>query len=140
MPDVFTKQKRSLVMAAIRSKGNKDTELKLVSILRAAKITGWRRHPPLHGRPDFIFRRERLAIFVDGCFWHACRWHCRMPKSRMAFWNAKITRNKLRDRTVRALLRKKGWRVLRIWEHSLADPVRILRTLEAALDSRPKKS
>ena len=77
--DVFTKKKRSQVMAAIRSKGNKATELKLTSILRAAGITGWRRHQPIPGHPDFIFRRGRLAIFVDGCFWHGCRWHCRMP-------------------------------------------------------------
>ena len=67
MPDVFTKAKRSQVMAAIHSKGNKATELKLASILRAAHITGWRRHQPLPGHPDFIFRRERLAVFVGGC-------------------------------------------------------------------------
>jgi DNA mismatch endonuclease, patch repair protein len=82
MPDVFTKKKRSQVMALIRSRGNRDTEIKLASLFRAARITGWRRHQPLPGRPDFIFRRERLAIFVDGCFWHGCRWHCCMPKSR----------------------------------------------------------
>ena len=59
-------------MAAIRSRGNKDTELKLASILRASGITGWRRHQPLPGHPDFIFRHARLAVFVDGCFWHGC--------------------------------------------------------------------
>ena len=61
MPDVFTKKKRSQVMAAIRSRGNKATELKLAAILRAAGINGWRRHQSLPGRPDFIFRRHRLA-------------------------------------------------------------------------------
>jgi DNA mismatch endonuclease (patch repair protein) len=137
--DVFTKKKRSQVMAAIRSKGNQATELKLASILRAAGITGWRRHQPLPGHPDFIFRRARLAVFVDGCFWHGCRWHCRMPKSRTAFWNPKIARNKKRDRTVRLLLRQHGWRVLRLWEHSLNDPVHALRKLQAALASRPGK-
>jgi DNA mismatch endonuclease Vsr len=69
MPDIFTKQKRSRVMSQIRSWGNKETELKLISILRAYGITGWRRHQPLPGRPDFMFRRERLVIFVDGCCW-----------------------------------------------------------------------
>ena len=70
MADVFTKKKRSAVMAAIRSHGNKDTELKLISIFRGHGIKGWRRHQPLPGKPDFVFRRERLAVFVDGCFWH----------------------------------------------------------------------
>ena len=68
MPDVFTKKKCSQIMAAIRSRGNKATELKLATILRTARITGWRRHQPLPGRPDFVFRRQRLAVFVDGCF------------------------------------------------------------------------
>jgi len=68
MADVFSKRKRSQVMAAIRSKGNKDTELKLASILRAHGIKGWRRHQPLVGKPDFIFLKQRLAVFVDGCF------------------------------------------------------------------------
>ena len=94
MADVFTKKKRSQVMAAIRSGGNKDTELKLAAILRAAGITGWRRHQPLPGRPDFVFRRARLAVFVDGCFWHGCRAHCRMPKSRTEYWQPKIVRNR----------------------------------------------
>lgn len=55
-------------MAAIRSKGNRDTELKLAAILCAHRINGWRRHQPLPGRPDFVFRRERVAVFVDGWF------------------------------------------------------------------------
>jgi len=126
-------------MAAIRSRGNKATELQLVAILRASGITGWRRHQALPGRPDFVFRRQRLAVFVDGCFWHGCRWHCRMPKSRTAFWNPKIARNKKRDRTVRVLLKSRGWRVLRFWEHELSNTPRALRKLQAALDSRPRK-
>jgi DNA mismatch endonuclease (patch repair protein) len=135
MPDVFTKAKRSDVMSRIRSRGNKATELKLVSILRAAGISGWRRHQPVPGRPDFIFRRARLALFVDGCFWHGCRWHCRMPKSRKEFWTSKIARNRARDREVRAQLRSRGWKLLRVWEHALADPAEVLRRLKAALAS-----
>jgi DNA mismatch endonuclease (patch repair protein) len=134
--DVFTKKKRSQVMAAIRSKGNKGTELKLGSILGAAGITGWRRHRPLPGRPDFVFARQRLAVFVDGCFWHGCRWHCRMPKSRGHYWKPKIDRNKARDRAVRILLRAAGWRVYRIWEHSLRTPDVVVLRLKAALANR----
>ncbi len=120
-------------MAAIRSRGNQATELKFAAILRAAGITGWRRHQPLPGRPDFAFPRERVAVFVDGCFWHGCRRHCRMPKSRGAYWIPKIDRNKARDRTVCRLLRKQGWRVLRIWEHSLRAPNRVLTRIEESL-------
>lgn len=79
--DVFTKKKRSQIMAAVRSTGNRTTELRLASILRANGITGWRRHQPLPGKPDFVFRRERLAVFADGCFWHGCPRHLRMPFS-----------------------------------------------------------
>jgi DNA mismatch endonuclease, patch repair protein len=138
--DVLTKQQRSKLMAAVRSCGNKSTEVKLASMLRAAGITGWRRHQPLPGRPDFTFRFARLAVFVDGCFWHGCRWHCRMPKSRTAFWKLKIASNKKRARVVRSLLRQQGWRVLRLWEHSLADPVRTLDKLQGSLASYSGKS
>ncbi len=124
-------------MAAIRSRGNKATELKLAAILRAAGITGWRRHQPLPGRPDFTFRRARLAVFVDGCFWHGCRWHCRMPSSNRPYWQKKITRNSRRDRATNKLLAKAGWRVLRIWEHSLDSPravvAKIISELSAGL-------
>ncbi len=139
MADVLTKAKRSQVMAAVKSRGNRTTELKLASILRAARVTGWRRHQALPGRPDFTFRLARLAVFVDGCFWHGCPRHCRMPRSRTAFWNPKIARNKERDRQVRRLLRQRGWRVLRIWEHSLARPAATIRRLQLALDQRPRK-
>jgi len=133
--DVFTKKKRSQVMAAIRSRGNKATELKLAAMLRAAGITGWRRHQPIPGRPDFVFRRARLAVFVDGCFWHGCRAHCRMPKSRTGYWQPKIARNEARDLKVRRLLQHGGWRVHRIWEHSLKEPARVCARLQAALAS-----
>jgi DNA mismatch endonuclease, patch repair protein len=124
-------------MAAIRSSGNKATELKLVAILRAAGIIGWRRHQSLLGHPDFIFRRQRLAVFVDGCFWHGCPRHCRVPRGNRQYWQRKIALNSARDRRVTRLLRSRGWRVLRIWGHALAsrDTVasRITSYLSAAL-------
>jgi DNA mismatch endonuclease, patch repair protein len=135
MADVFTKAKRSRVMAAIRSRGNKATELRLVSILRTARITGWRRHRPMPGNPDFIFPHKRLAIFVDGCFWHGCRWHCRMPHSRKQYWEPKINANLKRDIATNRILRSRGWQVLRIWEHSLKHPDQVCAQLNAALAS-----
>jgi DNA mismatch endonuclease (patch repair protein) len=133
MPDVFTKKKRSQVMAAIRSRGNKDTELKLAAILRAAGITGWRRHQALIGRPDFVFRRARVAIFVDGCFWHGCPRHGRNPGSNRDYWLPKLRRNKKRDAAVARHLVQTGWSVLRLWEHDLLKPGAVVRRITRAL-------
>jgi DNA mismatch endonuclease (patch repair protein) len=120
MADVFSKQKRSEVMSRIRSRGNAATELALAKLFRRHKITGWRRNQKIFGKPDFIFRKARLAVFVDGCFWHGCPRHGTKPKGNAAFWRNKISRNQTRDRLVTRTLRRTGWRVLRIWEHELA--------------------
>ena len=162
MADVFSKRKRSEVMARIRGRGNKDTELALAAMLRAHGIFGWRRHlliratvassklrverkrpgstsprpAPQRGegarnyqpstkdhqltvRPDFVFLKARTAVFVDGCFWHGCPQHGTKPKNNAAFWQKKLTANKRRDALVTRTLKQAGWRVLRIWEHSL---------------------
>jgi DNA mismatch endonuclease (patch repair protein) len=135
MPDVFTtKKKRSAVTALIRGSGKKDTELRLITIFRTHGITGWRRGSNLTGKPDFVFRKLKLAVFVDGCFWHGCPKHGTRPKANAGFWLAKINGNRARDRRVNRLLRAKGWRVLRIWEHELAkknEPRLIVRLIRA---------
>jgi len=133
MSDVFSKKKRSQVMAAIKSKGNRDTELKLISIFRANRITGWRRNQKLTGKPDFIFRSERLALFVDGCFWHGCPKHGRQPNSNSNYWLLKLRRNKARDKKVSLNLRKSGWRVLRLWEHDLARKTGLVEKIKSSL-------
>jgi DNA mismatch endonuclease, patch repair protein len=120
MPDVFTKAKRSEVMSRIRGHGNKATELALVRLFRAHRITGWRRRQPVFGKPDFVFPKLRLAVFVDGCFWHGCPQHGTKPKGNAAFWRKKFAANKARDRLVSRSLRRAGWQVFRIWEHELA--------------------
>jgi DNA mismatch endonuclease, patch repair protein len=120
MVDVFSKAKRSAVMSRIRGRGNKDTEMALACLLRQNKITGWRRHLPIFGRPDFAFPKQKIAVFVDGCFWHGCPKHFSLPANNRAFWKRKFTTNKLRDVLVTRTLRSQGWRVLRIWEHDLS--------------------
>lgn len=84
-------------------------------------------------RPDFVFPKLRLAVFVDGCFWHACPLHANQPKTNAAFWRKKLATNKARDQLVTRTLRKRGWRVLRIWEHDL------LRNREGRLLKRIEK-
>ena len=141
VPDVFTKKKRSEVMAAIRSRGNKDTELKLAAIFRAARIKGWRRRQLLPGKPDFVFRRQRLALFVDGCFWHGCPKHGRNPGTNRAYWLPKLRRNKLRDAAVSRELARGGWTVMRFWEHQLTKPESVVgrvRGVLARLQQRKK--
>ncbi len=121
MPDVFTPAKRSAVMARIRGSGNKDTELRMIALFRMHGITGWRRNARLFGKPDFVFRRERVVVFVDGCFWHGCPRpkHAPLPKNRAEWWAAKLAGNKARDRKVSRTLRAAGWTVLRVWECAL---------------------
>lgn len=140
MPDVFTEAKRSAVMSLIRGRGNKDTELRMITLFRAYGITGWRRGLALFGKPDFVFRRERVVVFVDGCFWHGCPKpkHAPLPKNRAEWWAAKLSRNKTRDRDVTRALRSAGWTVVRIWECALTRQrsertiTRVIRALAAA--------
>ena len=140
MSDVFTKAKRSEVMSRIRGRGNKQTEIALAKLLRANGITGWRRHQSLFGKPDFTFRKERVVIFVDGCFWHGCPTHSNMPVNNRAFWQKKLSANKLRDSLVTTTLRKQGWRVLRVWEHDLAkDRNRCISNIKSILQSQQHK-
>jgi DNA mismatch endonuclease, patch repair protein len=70
MPDVFSRTKRSQVMSRIRASGNRDTELRMVELFRRGGISGWRRNARVFGKPDFVFPRDKIAVFVDGCFWH----------------------------------------------------------------------
>jgi DNA mismatch endonuclease (patch repair protein) len=119
MADVFTAAKRSEVMSKIRGSGNRSTELRAVTLFRKGKVRGWRRGLPLPGKPDFAFPAQKLAVFIDGCFWHGCPRHFRAPASNADFWRDKIARNSKRDREVGRLLRAKGWKVIRIWEHDL---------------------
>lgn len=104
-------------MSRVAGAGNKSTELTLLKFLRRTGITGWRRKYPLPGKPDFVFPAKRVAVFVDGCFWHGCPSHYRRPKSRQEFWDAKIKANMARDHLVRQQLVARGWTVLRVWEH-----------------------
>jgi DNA mismatch endonuclease (patch repair protein) len=155
--DIFTKAKRSQMMSRIRSRGNKDTELALAKLFRQNQITGWRRQvqivaavydrrrlsgahrAPLQSRkfsvrPDFVFKRARLAVFVDGCFWHGCPRHSTKPKNNRTFWRNKFARNKARDVLVTRTLRRANWWVVRIWECSLKkNPLNCLRRIRRRL-------
>lgn len=130
--DPLTPRERSALMTRVRSTGNASTEKRMVKILRSQKISGWRRHLDLPGTPDFAFSKVRVALFVDGCFWHGCPKCHREPQSNASYWSEKIARNKKRDRKVRRKLRGMGWSVISIWEHALADEEVIIARLRRA--------
>lgn len=148
---------RSLLMGRIRARGAKSTEKRLRSLLIRSGIRGWKlgHDVGLPGKPDVVFPHRKVAVFVDGCFWHGCR-RCRsLPVSNVAFWRAKIHGNQVRDRRVTRELRELGWKVSRIWEHELRhDAAKVLERICSALrrvhrnplkarddqDSRPRRS
>ncbi len=110
---------RSRNMAAIRGFGNHSTEWRLRAGLIRAGICGWQLDSELPGRPDFYVPERRVAIFVDGCFWHGCPKCGRTPKTRSNFWRAKLAQNKRRDKENVRRLARAGVTVLRFWEHDL---------------------
>jgi DNA mismatch endonuclease (patch repair protein) len=132
--DVFSVKKRSQVMAAIRHKGNRSTEGTFAGLLRQSRVSGWKLHSRLvTGKPDFYFPKRRIAIFVDGCFWHACPKCFRAPRQNGRFWSEKIERNRKRDQRVMRSLRGDGIKVIRIWEHDLEQRTRRVRDVIAFL-------
>lgn len=119
MSDVYDKATRSTVMSKVRSKGNKSTELRLIEVFSEQGINGWRRNYPVKGHPDFVFPKRRIAVFVDGCFWHGHDCRNTRPKQNEDFWASKRERNMTRDKAVTEEFEKRGWTVLRIWECEL---------------------
>ena len=119
MTDIVSPDERSRIMGKVRSRGNKSTELRLIALFRELGIKGWKRNYPVKGKPDFVFLRKRIAVFVDGCFWHGH--HCRnlKPATNSEYWTKKIARNMERDRAIVALFEARGWRVIRVWECEL---------------------
>lgn len=141
MTDVFTRSKRSQIMSAIRSKGNRTTEWRLRSRLIRFGVQGWRViSRDILGSPDFYFKDARLAVFVDGCFWHGCR-RCRtIPASNRRFWQEKIRSNRRRDSRITQSLHSQGYSVLRFWEHEVKqDPIKCASVIIRLLDVRSTK-
>lgn len=130
--DFLSTPARSALMSRIRSRGNKSTELIVATLLRSHRITGWRRHMLIAGiRPDFVWKRIQLAIFVDGCFWHGCprcwatttrrqrKLRDSIDSTRQRYWVNNIHVNIQRDRRQTQLLRRHGWQVIRLRESTL---------------------
>lgn len=116
--DNLTKEQRRKNMQHIRSK-NSLAEKKLSKALRGQGIYFAKHVTSLPGKPDIVFRRKRVAVFVDSDFWHGHPRRFIQPKSNLAYWVPKIKRNKIRDKQVNKLLKSKGWEVVRVWEYDI---------------------
>lgn len=140
--DRITSEQRSRNMSAVRGSRNKTTEIRFIKILMSAGIIGWRRNIKMFGRPDFVFRRLKVAVFVDGCFWHGCGKHGSIPETNKFFWETKINANMIRDKKVTVYYKSRGWISVRIWEHDVKNNsakfisfVRLMRRLFDELKS-----
>jgi len=121
-------------MGAIRGRGNRTTEARFRAILVRAGIRGWTLNTKdLQGKPDFFFPAERVAVFIDGCFWHGCPQCGHVPSVNRPFWKAKIERNQERDRNTNLLLRQERIQSFRLWEHELLKPSDCLQKLQKLL-------
>ncbi|MBC2593748.1 DNA mismatch endonuclease Vsr [Ruficoccus amylovorans] len=131
MADIYDRAKRSQIMSAIKGRGNLSTEERLRKLLVKNGISGWRRHlHSLPGKPDFTFPKQRVCIFVHGCFWHGCP-HCyKPPKTNKRFWREKIAYNKKKDRRDARQLRERGYSVLTVWECKLRNEDAIARRIK----------
>src|SRR6267378_6541867 len=106
---------RTRIMRSNKSHGNLSTELTLARLMRASRISGWRRRVLMTGRPDFVFKQQRVALFIDGCYWHGCKCR-RLPKRNRRYWEEKFRANQERDKRITRELRAMGWNVVRFWE------------------------
>ena len=137
--DPLSTEQRSSLMSKVRNRGNRTTEVAVEDVLICHRIRGWVKHPDgVIGKPDFFFPKHMLAVFVDGCFWHHCQ-HCarNLPTNRRSFWRSKIDQNRRRDERVRSALRRRGYSVMRIWEHSVPNHQSWLARMRRMLNRGP---
>jgi DNA mismatch endonuclease (patch repair protein) len=123
MADIFTKKKRSEIMSLIKPKGTKP-EVLVFRYLRKNKIYFQKHYKRVVGSPDVAVPSKKLAVFIDGDFWHGWKFAQRRHKLPKVYWRAKIEANIRRDKKTFATLRRKGWRVMRVWEHDLVQKKR----------------
>jgi len=127
MADTVSKKKRSEIMSKVRSTDSK------IEILFRKQL--WKRgfrysknSSKYFGKPDVILLKHKTVIFIDSCFWHGCKKHCRIPAIRKKYWIAKIARNKERDKEVSKYYKKQGWKIFRVWEHGIVKSMHQIKT------------
>ncbi len=134
MSDNLSPENRRKTMQAVKSKGTR-LERRLWAMLAGLRLRGWRKNAnDVVGKPDVVFPDQRVAIFIDGCFWHGCPYcNRKLPITNREYWEGKIKRNIELARLYDEQLQQEGWVVIRIWEHEMADiaavRLKILRVL-----------
>lgn len=127
---------RSKIMAAVRTRHG-TAEKRMEGLLRSNRLSGFRRQWPVLGKPDYVWPQLRVALFIDGCFWHGCPCK-RPPKQNARYWKEKIVANRRRDLRVSRRLRREGWTVLRVWECKVEQPFALSR-IQRALGRNEKR-
>jgi DNA mismatch endonuclease (patch repair protein) len=120
MADNVNPQVRSQTMKAVKSKNSK-MEVKFRSTLWRLGFRFYKNVGTMPGKPDIVFPRKKIIIFLDSCFWHGCPLHLRLPSSNVEYWQAKINRNQSRDEKINNIYSEMNWRIFRIWEHELKE-------------------
>jgi DNA mismatch endonuclease (patch repair protein) len=133
MSDNLKPYDRKRAMQAVKSKGT-SLERRFFAMLAGMGISGWKKNVrTIIGKPDVVFLRKKIAVFVDGCFWHGCP-HCRrkLPQTNTEYWKRKIKHNVEQ-------LRREGWTVIRIWEHEIADIAKLKSRMKELKSGKIKK-
>ncbi|MDD5186800.1 MAG: very short patch repair endonuclease [Methanoregula sp.] len=134
MTDVLTPEQRKHNMSCIHGK-NTEPEIIFRKILWSQGIRGYRIHYNLPGKPDIVFTKKKIAIFIDGCFWHKCPVCFQEPETRKEFWMKKIQSNVDRDKKVDERLKDEGWTVFRFWEHDVRkNPDAIVKVISKMIE------
>ena len=125
-------------MSRVRAK-NTAIERNFFNILKKARLNFKKHDNDMLGTPDVIFKRKKVVVFLDSCFWHGCRWHCRMPSTNRDYWTKKIARNKARDKDVAKQYKANGWKAIRIWEHEVqSNPERVVKKIKLSIANSEK--
>jgi len=133
MTDTVPKKKRSEIMSRIRST-NTIFEYNFRKELWRRGFRYRKNIKSMVGKPDIFFPRKKIVVFLDSCFWHGCKLHCRMPKSNVEYWREKIERNKKRDSEVTSYYKNNDFTILRFWEHEVRENMgKIMNKVESAI-------
>jgi DNA mismatch endonuclease (patch repair protein) len=137
MSDNLKPEDRRKTMQAVKGKGTK-LEKRLWAMLAGMGLKGWNKNADtITGKPDVVFINQRVAVFIDGCFWHGCP-YCRrkLPKTNHEYWERKIKRNVELAQLHNKQLQRDGWVVIRIWEHEMADTAIVRARIRHALENK----
>ena len=138
MTDSLTKFQRSRLMSRIHDRDTRP-ELEIRRRLFASGMRGYRLRPRLPGKPDIVYSRAKLAIFIDGCFWHGCPKCYTRPATRRRYWDNKLAENISRDKAIDNSLRRMGWKTLHFWEHEVEKgPDSIVKRVKRTLGVRAR--